>query len=33
VGYVFERELVYTVVPADNLELQDTYMIRTGFSF
>jgi len=33
VGYIFERQLVYAAVPADNLDLQDTYMIRTGFSF
>lgn len=32
-GYVFDRRLIYTAVPADNLSLKDTVMLRTGFRF
>lgn len=32
-GYVFEREIVYRSNALNKLELQDTIMIRSGFSF
>ena len=32
-GYAFERELVYRENPNDNLELRDTFMIRSGLAF
>ena len=33
VGYVFERELLYQASPMDNLDLQDTFMIRAGLGY
>lgn len=33
VGYVFEREVVYVVDPSDSFDPDDTFMIRTGFSW
>ncbi len=33
VGYVFDRELRYDLSPADNLDLQDTIMVRAGLGF
>lgn len=33
IGYVFERELEYYLVPADNTSLNDTLMVRAGFAF
>ena len=33
VGYVFNRELVYRYQPPGNLDLQDSFMLRTGFTF
>lgn len=33
VGYVFNRELVYYLVPADSVSLKDTFMLSGGFSF
>lgn len=33
VGYVFDRELRYDLTPADNLDLQDTVMVRAGFGY
>lgn len=32
-GYVFDRELYYKARPADNLRLQDTFVIRAGFGY
>ena len=29
-GYVFERELVYVVVPTDSIDLQEAFMLRAG---
>ena len=33
VGYVFDRELLYDATPADNMDLQDTVMIRAGIGY
>ena len=33
VGYVFDRELLYSLSPADNLSLQDTIMVRAGIGY
>lgn len=33
VGYVFDRELLYKNSPLDNLDLQDTVMVRAGFGY
>lgn len=33
VGYVFDRELLYDKMPLDNLDLQDTVMVRAGFGY
>jgi len=33
VGYVFEREVVYVLVPDDTLDLENTFMVRGGLSF
>jgi hypothetical protein len=33
VGYVFQREIFYKQSPADNLDLQDSLMIRAGFGY
>ncbi len=33
VGYVFQREIVYKQSPADNLDLQDSVMVRAGFGY
>ncbi|MCA9194657.1 MAG: hypothetical protein KDB03_22960, partial [Planctomycetales bacterium] len=33
VGYVFERELLYKLNPADNMNLQDSFMLRLGFGY
>jgi hypothetical protein len=33
VGYVFNRELFYVVVPEDRTSLSDTWMLRAGISF
>ncbi len=32
-GYVFNRELIYRIRPQDNLELDDSFMIRAGFVY
>ncbi len=32
-GYVFERELLYRSDPTSELDLQDTFMIRSGLAF
>lgn len=32
-GYVFERELLFSATSADNLRLQDTFMIRAGIGY
>lgn len=32
-GYVFDRELVYRFSPADDTQLNDTFMLRGGFIF
>jgi hypothetical protein len=32
-GYVFNRELIYRVRPQDNLEVDDSYVIRAGFAY
>jgi hypothetical protein len=32
-GYAFERELVYSSDPINNLDLQDTLFVRTGVAF
>lgn len=32
-GYVFNRELLYKHSPMDNLDLQDTFMIRAGLGY
>jgi hypothetical protein len=32
-GYVFQRELLYKESPADNLDLQDSLMIRAGIGY
>lgn len=32
-GYVFEREIYYTVVPTDTVSLDSTIMLRAGLSF
>lgn len=33
IGYVFDRELVYKRTPADNLRLNDTFMLRLGIGY
>lgn len=33
VGYVFNRQVVYVVDPADSFDLGNTFMVRAGFSF
>lgn len=33
VGYVFQRELLYKQSPGDNLDLQDSVMVRAGFGY
>ncbi len=33
VGYVFQRELVYKNSPQDNIDLQDSFMIRAGIGY
>lgn len=33
VGYVFERELNYRQASMDNLDLQDTFVLRAGFGY
>ena len=33
VGYVFDRELIYKESTFDNLDLQDTFMLRAGIGF
>ena len=33
IGYVFERELLYDLTPADNIRPQDTFMIRAGLGY
>jgi hypothetical protein len=33
VGYVFDREILYEVVPADNVRLKDTVMVGAGVAF
>ncbi len=33
VGYVFQREILFKESPADNLDLQDSVMIRAGFGY
>jgi hypothetical protein len=33
VGYVFDRELVYKESPLDNMDLQDTFMVRAGLGY
>ena len=33
VGYVFDREIIFRNVPADNLKLDDTVMLRGGVRF
>ena len=33
IGYVFDRELLYSLSPADNLSLQDTIMVRAGIGY
>lgn len=33
IGYVFDRELLYKASPWDNLDLQDTFMIRAGIGY
>lgn len=32
-GYVFNRELIFKETPLDNLDLQDTFMIRAGIGY
>ncbi len=32
-GYVFQRELLFKESPADNLDLQDSFMIRAGIGY
>ena len=32
-GYVFDRELIYRQQPADNLDLQDNFVIRAGIGY
>lgn len=32
-GYVFERELAYRYAPQDNIDLQNTFVIRAGFGY
>ncbi len=33
IGYVFDRELLYKESPLDNMDLQDTIMVRVGFGY
>lgn len=32
-GYVFQRELLFKESPADNLDLQDSFMVRAGIGY
>ena len=32
-GFVFRRQVIYVVTPADSFNPGDTYMVRAGFSF
>jgi len=32
-GFVFKRQVIYVVTPADSFHPRDTYMIRAGISF
>ncbi|MDA0659164.1 MAG: hypothetical protein O3C60_10000 [Planctomycetota bacterium] len=32
-GYVFDREIVYVLVPEDSISLKNTFMVRGGISF
>lgn len=32
-GYVFRRELIYRIRPQDNLDLQESFMVRAGFIY
>jgi hypothetical protein len=33
IGYVFDRQLIYKLVPDEDMSLQDTFMIRAGLRF
>jgi len=33
IGYAFDRELLYKRRPADNLDLQDNFVVRVGFGY
>jgi hypothetical protein len=33
IGYVFDRELAYRIDPTDDLQLDDTFMLRAGIGF
>ncbi len=33
IGYVFERELIYNLVPVESLDLDDTFMVGAGILF
>ncbi|MCA9266754.1 MAG: hypothetical protein KDA60_23010, partial [Planctomycetales bacterium] len=33
IGYVFDRELTYKLVPAETIDLDDSLMLRGGISF
>ncbi len=33
IGYVFQRELVYKYAPQDNIDLQDSFMLRAGIGY
>jgi len=32
-GFVFKRQVIYVVTPADSFNPDDTYMVRAGISF
>ncbi len=32
-GYVFQRELLFKESPADNIDLQDSLMVRAGIGY
>ena len=32
-GFVFKRQVVYVVTPADSFDPDDTFMMRAGISF
>jgi hypothetical protein len=32
-GYVFNRELIYRVRPQDNIDVEDSFMVRAGFAY